>query len=53
MREDKNVVLGGDVKTTWEDGWLYLTVTSNERKKHLEVHKLEVHELEVHKIDIM
>lgn len=36
----KNVVLGGNVKTIQEDGWLYLTVTSNHQNKHLEVHQI-------------
>lgn len=35
--DDKNVVLGGNVKTSYEEGWLYVTVTSNHQKKHLEV----------------
>ncbi|MCL6559298.1 MAG: hypothetical protein K6U74_10975 [Firmicutes bacterium] len=34
---NQSVVLGGDVKTVEEDGWLYLTVTSNDQKKHFEV----------------
>lgn len=38
--EENNVVSGGDVKTSEEDGWLYLTVTSNPQKKKLEVHHI-------------
>jgi hypothetical protein len=38
--EENNVVSGGDVKTFEEDGWLYLTVTSNPQKKKLEVHHI-------------
>lgn len=38
--ESNNVVSGGDVKTTEEDGWLYLTVTSNPQKKLLEVNQI-------------
>jgi len=33
------VVLGGEVATEQADGWLYLTVTSDRPKKHLEVHR--------------
>ncbi|MCL6559543.1 MAG: hypothetical protein K6U74_12245 [Firmicutes bacterium] len=36
----KYVVTGGNVKTVQEGGWLYLTVTSNHIKKHLEVHQV-------------
>jgi hypothetical protein len=35
--EGQVVTTGGDLETLREDGWLYLTVTSNETKKHLEV----------------
>jgi hypothetical protein len=35
--EEQVVTTGGDLETLREDGWLYLTVTSNETKKHLEV----------------
>jgi hypothetical protein len=36
--ESNNIVLGEDITTVQEDdGWLYLTVNSNEKKKHLEV----------------
>lgn len=38
--EFKNIVSGGDVKTVQEDGWLYLTVTSNDQKKKLEINQL-------------
>jgi hypothetical protein len=38
--ENNNIVSGGDVKTTEEDGWLYLTVTSNPQKKLLEVNQI-------------
>lgn len=38
--EHRNMVLGGNVKTTEENGWLYLTVTSNQQKKHLDVHQI-------------
>jgi len=38
--DDKNIVMGGDVKTSREDGWLYLTITANHRKKHLEVRRI-------------
>lgn len=38
--DNKSIVTGGDVKTSQEDGWLYLTVTSDHRKKHLEVHQM-------------
>lgn len=31
-------VMGENVKIIQEDGWLYLTVTSNDQKAHLEVH---------------
>jgi len=31
------VVRGGNVKSVREEGWLYLTITSNRQKKHLEV----------------
>lgn len=37
--EEEQVVTGGDVETLLEDGWLYLTVTSNETNKHMEVGK--------------
>lgn len=36
----KNIVSGGDVKTVQEDGWLYLTITSNDQKKKLEINQL-------------
>jgi hypothetical protein len=32
--------LGGDVKTSEEDGWLYLTITSNPQKKTLKVNHI-------------
>ncbi|MCL6635078.1 MAG: hypothetical protein K6T29_04835 [Peptococcaceae bacterium] len=38
--ESKNFVLGGNVKTVQEDGWLYITVTSNHQSKRLEVHQI-------------
>ena len=38
--DGKVVVLGENVNTVQEDGWLYLTVTSNHQKKHLEVYHL-------------
>ncbi|OPY60464.1 MAG: hypothetical protein A4E56_02666 [Pelotomaculum sp. PtaU1.Bin065] len=31
------VVRGGNVKSVQEEGWLYLTVTANRQKKHIEV----------------
>lgn len=34
------VVRGGNVKTVQEEGWLYLTITSNRQKKHLEVRRV-------------
>lgn len=37
--EENHVVQGGNVKTVLEDGWLYLTVTSGQTKKHLEVYR--------------
>jgi hypothetical protein len=39
--ESNNVVLGEGITTVQEDdGWLYLTVNSNEKKKHLEVYRI-------------
>ena len=38
--ERQNVVLGGNVKKLEENGWLYLTVTSDQQKKHLEIHQI-------------
>lgn len=35
----RNVVMGGNVKTAEENGWLYLTVTSDDIRKHLEVYQ--------------
>jgi len=35
--EQNYSVSEGAVKTVREDGWLYLTVTSNQQKKHIEV----------------
>jgi len=41
MREGQDyVVRGDDIKCVMEDGWLYLTVTSNCQKKHIEVHQV-------------
>ncbi len=36
----KNIVSGGNVKTVQEDGWLYLTVASNDQKMKLEINHL-------------
>jgi hypothetical protein len=38
--ENNNIVSGGDVKTAEEDGWLYLTVTSNPQKKTLYINQI-------------
>lgn len=35
------VVRGGNVKVVQEDGWLYLTITTNRQKKHLEVRRAQ------------
>lgn len=35
--EENHVVQGGNVDTLFEDGWLYLTVTSSQTKKHIDV----------------
>ncbi len=40
--DSKNVVIGENITTVQEDdGWLYLTVNSNEEEKHLEVYQDE------------
>jgi len=38
--DSKNIVTGGDVRTVQEDGWLYLTVASNDQKMKLEINQL-------------
>lgn len=39
--EGENMVVGENVTTDQEeDGWLYITVNSNEKEKHLEVYKV-------------
>jgi hypothetical protein len=35
--EENKIVLGSDVKTSEENGWLYLTVTSNPQKKTIDI----------------
>ncbi|NLI12778.1 hypothetical protein [Pelotomaculum propionicicum] len=35
-----NIVTGGDAKTVEEDGWLYITVASNDQKMKLEINHL-------------
>lgn len=35
--EKNKIVLGGDIKTSEENGWLYITVTSNPQKKTIDV----------------
>ncbi|HOV80051.1 MAG TPA: hypothetical protein PK728_08050 [Bacillota bacterium] len=37
--EGEHVVLGGNVKTVQEDGWLYISVSSNLQKKHIKVRR--------------
>ena len=38
--DDKNIILGENVDITKEEGWLYITVTSNQQIIHLETHPL-------------
>lgn len=35
--EENKIVSGGDLETSEEDGWLYITVTSNPQKKTIDV----------------
>ncbi|MCL6638737.1 MAG: hypothetical protein K6T80_03535 [Firmicutes bacterium] len=37
--DEGRVVAGGNVDVLYEQGWLYLTVTSNQTSKHLEVNR--------------
>lgn len=33
-------IRGENVQSVFEDGWLYLTISSDEREKHIEVHRI-------------
>lgn len=40
MGEENKIVMDSDVKTSEEDGWLYITVTSNTQKKTIDVNTI-------------